>query len=544
MATYYFRNVGTAWNSNTSWSTTSSSGASAGVIPTALDAVIFDAGSANACPVTTTNGVCLTLTTTGWTGTITLNVNLRVSGSITLSATTTFAGVGYLGAIATGTITSNAVSIPYLLVGTGTAMTLTLADNLNVVKYQLSDSTTNVTYTINGNTMNVSGDVIFIGYSTGTLQNGTTIFNFNGTSNIGNIILNNFTWSSPITINTSGTITFNAGFAFGGNAFTYVAGTVDMLKNLCLFRIGGTCTFSPGPIVFSTWQVINNPIITLGSDVITRNLYFLHTGTFTTTINGASFKVYVGEPNGNIGILTVSPAGSSAVAGTATIEFTGKGGIGTWQGNGGRSMNWNINININTQGTLYIYTRASSSVNQDLILFGGGKTFAYYCGTVITRSLFYIPSFGWANFVKGAWLQVATTSTLIGFNKIAWGRIQMPGGGTVTMDEFPCGNANIQTIMYSSTGANYTINLTGTNSERIAQFIEVRNCTLGTTSRNKVIVTHPKGNAGGNSGLRFGDMMGHGIPKSLEINQIKYKNGREIAYGAMGLVADPNFSSI
>ena len=49
---------------------------------------------------------------------------------------------------------------------------------------------------------------------------------------------------------------------------------------------------------------------------------------------------------------------------------------------------------------------------------------------------------------------------------------------------------------------------------------------------------------GANIGLRFYDVSGHGIPKALETAQPKYKNGKEIAYGAMGLVSDPNFASI
>ena len=63
----YFRNVGTAWNDNTSWSTTSSTGPSAGAIPSLGDDVIFDSNSALSCPISTTAGSCRDLTTTGYT---------------------------------------------------------------------------------------------------------------------------------------------------------------------------------------------------------------------------------------------------------------------------------------------------------------------------------------------------------------------------------------------------------------------------------------------------------------------------------------------
>ena len=554
MATYYFRNVGTAWNSNTSWSTTSSSGASAGVIPTAADAVIFDAGSANACPVSTTNGVCLTLTTTGWTGTITLNVNLRVSGSITLSATTTFAGTSYLGAIATGTITSNSVIIPYFMVGTGTAMTLTLSGNLNVTKFQLADSTNAVTYTINANNIFITGDCIITPVVlTGSVMTGTTVFNFTGTTNISDTTTGfNFTWNNNIIINTSGTITFGANFNFGGSAFTYTAGTVDMTTNACLFRVNTSCTWNSGSIVFSTWQVRNNPTITLTSDVIAQTVFFLHTATFTATINGA-FKIYVGDPNGSVGNLYHTAAGGSIVTGTATIEFTGKGGVGYWMNwniffnpatTTYRVMNWNINVNINTAGTIFVIDKMNTTNNYSYTLMGGSKTFTYTAGNLITKTISTLP--GSQLSFKGGTIQFATGHTINGLNKMTWGRIILAGGGTFTMDEFPCGNATVVTQMTSTSTTNYTITLTSNTNrnERIANFLRVKNCTLANANSRQVLITHPKGNLGSNVGLRFGDIMGHTIPKALETNQPKFKSGKEIAYGAMGLVSDPNFASI
>ena len=153
----------------------------------------------------------------------------------------------------------------------------TLSGNLNVVKYQLADVTTPVTYTINGNTINVSGDVILLGYSTGAVQTGTTVFNFTGTTNISDTSLNNFTWNNNIIINTSGTITFGANFVFGGSAFTYTAGTVDMFTNACLFRVAATCTWNSGTIRFCTWQPLNNVTITLTSDVYAAVVFFNHT---------------------------------------------------------------------------------------------------------------------------------------------------------------------------------------------------------------------------------------------------------------------------
>ena len=49
---------------------------------------------------------------------------------------------------------------------------------------------------------------------------------------------------------------------------------------------------------------------------------------------------------------------------------------------------------------------------------------------------------------------------------------------------------------------------------------------------------------GSNIGLSYYDTTGHGVPKAMETAQPKYTAGKEIAYGAMGLVSDPNFASI
>ena len=206
-------------------------------------------------------------------------------------------------------------------------------------------------------------------------------------------------------------------------------------------------------------------------------------------------------------------------------------------------MSWNINITINTAGTIFIIDKMNTTTNYTYTQLGGSKTFTYTAGNVITKTISNLQSS--QLIFKGGSIIVATGHTLIGMNKIAWGRIILAAGGSFTMDEFPCGNATVVTQMTSSSASiNYSITLTGAKRERIANFIRVKNCTLAAANTRQVLVTHPKGNLGANSGLRFGDVMSHGIPKALETNQPKFKSGKEIAYGAMGLVSDPNFASI
>ena len=564
MATYYFRNVGTAWNNTSSWSTVSSSGASAGVIPTSLDAVIFDAGSANSCPVSTTNGACLTLTTTGWTGTLTLNVPLAVSGSITLSATTTFAGASYLQLMAAGTFTSNGVTIPYLVIANSSTagFITTVVGTLTVAIFQMASDYVNATYTFNGGTCNITSALKFgpgpvPDSRTGSGITGTTAFAFTGTNmtidSTGGgpfeFVNNLFQFANPLTINCT-SVTFLGNFTYAGSTFTYTAGDVSWTDTTFIFL--STCTINANGLIFYIVGFYGASTFTLNSDVICgKSCYIWHNGTQTTTINGA-FKVYIGNPNGSVGSLLHTAAGGSAITGTATLEFTGKGGTGYWtnwyvlflSSTSYRIMNWNINITINTGGTIYILDKLNTASNYSYTQLGGSKVFTYTAGNVITKTLSVLPNVGLS--FKGATLSVATGHTLIGLNKIAWGRIILAGGGSFTMDEFPSGNATVVTQMTSSSTTNYTITLTSTSNknERVANFIRVKNCTLAAANRNQVILTHPKANLGRNLNLRYYDVMNHGIPKFLETAQPKYKSGKEIAYGAMGLVSDPNFASI
>jgi hypothetical protein len=96
MASRYFKSGATVWNNANNWSSTSAAGVDNAGIPTAADDAIFTSGSGSACAVTTTAGVCLSLTTTGYTGTITLNTTVTVSGNITLGASTVFSGASAL----------------------------------------------------------------------------------------------------------------------------------------------------------------------------------------------------------------------------------------------------------------------------------------------------------------------------------------------------------------------------------------------------------------------------------------------------------------
>ena len=301
----YFRSVGTAWNSNTSWSTTSSSGGSAGVIPTATDDVILDSGSAS-CPVSTTTGVCKTLTTTGYTNTLTLTVGINIFGNITIGAGTLWSGAGTLSCHAdTGTrlatITSNAniIGVPFQFFSDTANCTFTLSGDLTVnALVSTSASTTGLTTTINGNnvfcktsfTMNLTN-------STSSTTTGTTVIQLIGT---GSLSSGGGTLQNNLIINTSGTIawvgTANV-ITYNTGTFTYIAGTITGNANSTLaltsastldWNNGGLNTIIPVKIAFnssSTTTLISNAYTSLGVS---------NANSANCTVNGFNIYIYGG----------------------------------------------------------------------------------------------------------------------------------------------------------------------------------------------------------------------------------------------------------
>ncbi len=121
MANRFFRNTGnTSWSVTTNWSLTSG-GASVGAIPTTSDDVFFDANS-GAC-VTNVAGVGLSLTTTGYTNTLTFTNTITITGNVTLNSGITIAGAAALIISGTSTLTSNGKTIPNLTAQTAANIT-------------------------------------------------------------------------------------------------------------------------------------------------------------------------------------------------------------------------------------------------------------------------------------------------------------------------------------------------------------------------------------------------------------------------------------
>ena len=422
----YFRNVGIAWNDNTSWSTTSSTGASAGVIPAwnyagnTGDDVIFDANSALSCPITGGSGSCGNITTTNYTGTITLTSNLNVYGNHIIGPNTIILGSGWYtvaGRITatTRTITSNSVLFPkfQLNIAGPPAQTLTLNDALNVtdIVHALAN-----TMTTNGNFVNVNGSMTMENAS--IAWSGTTVYNLVGSGN-GNFGMSNTNavFGNTININKSGgTITFLANVRLSGATFTYNSGTVNTTTNSSLFDLYANNTVTSKNVGAGTEIVFNNVrggvagingTTTLNSDMrvagnftvgafngysFNNNTIFVNGNVINPNTNitngGTSIMEMIGSNPAFITNTAATPSSSTGYlqrtiiinkSGGASVTLTG--GL-TWGGvtrnftlNGGNTLTLNGNLTV-TQGTLTVPATATLTPNLNTLSFttSGSKT--------------------------------------------------------------------------------------------------------------------------------------------------------------------------
>jgi hypothetical protein len=225
MATLYRRSlVNTTWGTSTAWSFTSG-GASAGVIPTSADDVIFDSNSYTNISVGIAECASLTLGAT-YTGVVSANISLY--GNLT-----------YLGGNLTGTITATgtaacAINAPrsainplntLVLTGNKTASfssaitvdTLThIFGALNTNNYTINcvnfNCTGGGTVNLGSSAVNVSGTFDFLGTTLLNAGTSTITLSTGGFANLGSKTFYNFTLSDPANsyiLNSSGTVIFN-----------------------------------------------------------------------------------------------------------------------------------------------------------------------------------------------------------------------------------------------------------------------------------------------------------------------------------------------
>ena|SRR3989344_1187299 len=401
----------TIWESTagatTNWATTSG-GAAGASVPLITDAAIFDAASPNAC-TTGTGNVCVSLTTTNWTGTFTMTGSPVIGGSITFGVNTVFTGAGFLVPNTTGTLTFGGCgSRPNLNLRGST--TKTMADNWNVVNLDIGTTTENPT--INGNTIDISGNLT-PRITSGVIA-GTTTLKMSGTG----------TWSMPnvttgnlknnLTFNTAGTITISGTIKYSTGTITYTAGT--MVTTGSTLTIGTTSpttpTYNTSGMTWDNVTLLGTLTYTITSDLNIGGTLSLGATTSIITINGL-FNI-------NVATLTMGFSSTGNVTGTASIVMNG---TGTWSGTGIVKNN----LTFNSAGTITV----SGTVRKE------ANTLTYTAGTMsMGTSILLLPAATTLATNGMTWndLQITTTSTITLSNACQTTSLTTAGTTTITIN--------------------------------------------------------------------------------------------------------------
>lgn len=405
MATKYLRGAGTgSWNTDASWSTTSSAGAANTTKPVAADAVILDTGSGTVCTVDVGNQACTSIVCTGYTGALTFTtLNLTTTGTVTLATGMTInvgttavwnmgcsavaftpAGktLGNLNFSVTGTLTitgGNAACSGVLSVATG--VTVTLASNDISTSGGITVTGTGI---INGTgrTINLSGGT-WSGTSTGSIQTNLTITN--------GVIVSGNVYYGGQTINTSG--------ATG----TSSTGTVFINANSTL-----TDSNSGTPY----WAVLGlssatNITLVLSQDTKVLNLS-ASAASFTISTNNLTVKS------------SIDTKATGAISGSITITMDGTGASPTWLSTGW--TNGSVRTNLTITGAITIsgnvaYGTNTLTTSAATIAWASSGTINIGTSTTITDSNSGTPNWNLGNISLNAslTLTLSQVTTILNF---------------------------------------------------------------------------------------------------------------------------------
>jgi hypothetical protein len=266
---------GGQWTSTSTWT--------GGVVPTATDDAICTNTSGNVS--VGTNGVCKTLTTTGYTGTLTITdtKTLSVSGSVVLSPTTVTSGTGRLVLLAAGNLDTQGINLTWgLTLGSFTTTVLGNVDMDGLLSNSAGDScllTAAAPYTIN-----VAGG--FTATRRITTTNVTIILDGTGTCT-GQTTSSARSCVVALTINTAGTITMTTPSITTGSTLTYTAGTIvwgtsrlDLWGNCSL--LGAWPSFNDVYVNGATTLTIDNAFTAPGTVYLDNNLTM--SGNYAVTV--------------------------------------------------------------------------------------------------------------------------------------------------------------------------------------------------------------------------------------------------------------------
>ena len=341
--------------------------------------------------------------TAGTTTTITLSSNLNVPGTLSFVSTgngfiLSFSGAGTLNPSGPLSLTVNSV--------TGATFTINIPTTLTITNLTSVSGINNAgIITLNGNSINITGNLSFPGSFTLTLG-GTTSLNLTGTGTWSSS-LNIITVQNNLTINTAGTITISGNVYYNTRILTYTAGTVT--------TTGSTLNISAATTINTNTLNWNNVTIGNGTSTLTSNLNILGnlaTTAVATVINGL-FNINVG---GNLTINTT-------LGGTATIVLNG---TGTWSHGAAFYLSnpliFNTSGTITISGTVY-FSSVGSIIYTSGTVISNGSTLQTNAGTISTGTML------WNNILFAT---NGSSVMSIGSNLYVNGTFTIGGNGTVS----------------------------------------------------------------------------------------------------------------
>ncbi len=416
---------------------------SLGVAPTASDGNIatFNGTSPN-CTVDVASAANA-IDFTGYTNTITMTNGLTIHGNITLASGMTITGSASLTVADTATLTSNGKAWPNTLAASTSTFTITLADNWTVGAYSNGS-----TITINGFTLNITGNLTVSGFSlsgtTNIVMNGTGIWSGSGS------LKKNITFNTAGTITVSGTVNFDTG------TITYTLGTIATSGSTLNFT--GSATINASAVTWNNVSATATTVLTLSANLNLSGTLSVTTPAFTLNGNTA----FVG------GGLTLGVSG--VFLGTTAIVLNG---TGIWSGGEVRN-----NLTINTAGTItvsgtVVYNTGTLTYTSGTVSSSGGILNISNSCTLNTSGM------TWSSITCGTSSSVVVTlssnlnvidfsKTGITLNSFNGNTLNISGSLSVLSSGFLAGTTNIilnGTGTWSGTGTlrnSLTINTSGT----------------------------------------------------------------------------------
>jgi hypothetical protein len=346
---YWVGGTGT-WDAiNTAnWSATSG-GAGGESVPTAADAVLFNANSGGGTVTLGVNVDCLTINFSGFTGTFdfsTYDVNVAGNAATIINVTSTIAAVNGTG------------KFNCLYAGSTGTRTVIVATAAIAKAASVSVSAGTDTLTLSSTNQIINLD--FTGFA-GTWTTTTTVN-----------IYRNLTLSTGMTVGSLGATIVMAAVTTG-NTITSNGKTID--NNINFNGVGGAWTLQDALVLGATRTVsLNNGTILLGNNNLTCGLFAsaVATARGISTTGGQIYCV-----SNNATIFNVSTATNLTITGNLTVNCTYSGSTGTRQINAGGATTYSasnpkLNFNI-TAGT-------------DIVSLGGGNVFGNVNFTGFTGS--------------------------------------------------------------------------------------------------------------------------------------------------------------